>query len=120
MIQRDAYSSLRDWKDNSQGKALLIDGARQVGKTFLVEEFARREFEDYVKIDFVKDDVAAAALAVATDTRQVVETLALICGKPVVAGRTLVFFDEVQQADSIVSFSKYLVEDGRFPVVMSG
>lgn len=120
MIQRDAYSSLRDWKDNSRGKALLVDGARQVGKTFLVEEFARCEFEDYVKIDFVKDDVAAAALAVATDTRQVVETLALICGKPVVAGRTLVFFDEVQQADSIVSFSKYLVEDGRFPVVMSG
>lgn len=120
MIERDAYSLFEDWKANDPKKALLVDGARQIGKTFLVEEFARREFSDYVKIDFLKDDIASSTLASATSAKQVIEALALISGKQVVPGRTLVFFDEVQEARNIVTFSKYLVQDGRFRVVMSG
>lgn len=89
---------LEDWKDNDFDKALLVSGARQIGKTFLIEDFARREFEDYVKVDFLRDDAASTALSSATDARQTVEALSLLTGKQVTPRRTLVFLDEVQEA----------------------
>ena len=97
-----------------------MDGARQIGKTYVIEEFARNEYPDYLKVDFIRDESAADLLASARDSRQLVERLSLLGGKPVVPGQTLVFFDEVQCADNIVVLSKYLIEDGRFDLIMSG
>ena len=54
MLERDAYGRLLEWKLANRGKALLVNGARQVGKTFLVEEFARREYSHLVKVDFLQ------------------------------------------------------------------
>lgn len=119
MLERKTYRKLLSWKNGSPHKALLVDGARQVGKTFLVEEFARREFEDYVKIDFLRDE-QAPYVANAADARDLVERLSLMAGHKVEPGKTLVFFDEVQEAQNLVTLSKYLVEDGRFRLVMSG
>lgn len=120
MIDRDAYGELLKWKRAAAGKALLVDGARQIGKTFLVEEFAKREYPGYVKVDFLRNTSAARALSRATSAQQVIEALALINGRPVEPGRTLIFLDEVQEAPNVVTFSKYLVQDGRFPLIMSG
>lgn len=120
MIARDAYADLLKWKTTGQNKALLVDGARQIGKTYLIEAFAKQEYADYIKVDFLRDDAASRALAGATNAQQVIEVLALISGKPVELGHTLIFLDEVQEAPNIVTFSKYLVQDGRFPLVMSG
>ncbi len=120
MLYRDAYDMLLDWKSNDRGKALLVDGARQIGKTFLLEQFAQREYADYIKVDFLSDDRAAEVLSSATTAQQVIEALSLISGKQVVPGSTLVFLDEVQEAPNVVTFSKYLVQDGRFDVAMSG
>ena len=120
MLERDAYSILLDWKQNSKKKALLIDGARQIGKTYLIDKFAQHEYSDYIKVDFLADDAAATTLASAKSSQQVIEMLSLISGKRLVPGKTLVFFDEVQEAQSLVTFSKYLVQDGRFDIVMSG
>lgn len=120
MLEREAYKAFLDWKSNNTGKALLVDGARQIGKTFLVEQFAKCEYETFIKIDFLQDSLAATALANATDAKQVTELLSLISGKRVIPGETLVFFDEIQEAQNLLTFSKYLVQDGRFDVVMSG
>ncbi len=119
MLERKAYGTLLDWKADNKGKALLVDGARQIGKTFLIEEFARREYPSHIKIDFLKSD-AAEALSHASGADQIINMLSLISGKRVVPGETLVFFDEVQEAPGIVTLSKYLVQDGRFDIVMSG
>lgn len=120
MLSRRAYKTLLAWKENSREKALLVDGARQIGKTFLIEEFARREYPACIKVDFLTDSQAAATLASARSTREVIEALSLISGRRVRPGETLVFLDEVQEAQNLVTFSKYLVQDGRFPLVMSG
>lgn len=120
MLKRYAYNELLKWKDDGDGKALLVDGARQVGKTYLIEQFARHEYPHYVKIDFLRDDIAARTLSRAQSAQDVVEAIGLIRGAPLVPGETLVFFDEVQEAPNIVTISKYLVQDGRFDVVMSG
>lgn len=120
MFRRRAYDRFLAWKANPDHRALLVDGARQIGKTFLVEQFARREYRDYVKVDFIETPEAARMIAEARDATQIVERLSLMLGKAVVPGKTLVFFDEVQEYPDIVTFSKYLVEDGRFDVVLSG
>ena len=119
MLERAAYQTLLDWKHSTPKKALLVDGARQIGKTFLIEEFAKNEYPGHITIDFIKDSQTAELLGTAKNPRQVIERLSLLAGKEVVPG-TLVFFDEVQCAPNIVTFSKYLVEDGRFDVIMSG
>ena len=120
MLQRAAYDTLCDWKSAGAHKALLIDGARQIGKTYLIEQFGRNEYADFVKADFIADERAADLLGSARDARQVVERLSLLAGRRLIPGQTLVFFDEVQEAPNLVTFSKYLVEDGRFDLVMSG
>ena len=120
MLERTAYDMLTDWMKDADSTALLVDGARQIGKTFLIEEFARREYPTYIKVDFIEDSRLAATLSNATDVRQVIEALSLASGKRVIPGETLVFLDEVQEAQNLVTLSKYLVQDGRFPLVMSG
>lgn len=120
MIERDAYELLSDWKNNDRRRALLLDGARQVGKTYLIERFAEREYPDYVKVDFLRDDEAAAAFSQVRDARQAIEMVGLLAGRGLEAGRTLVFLDEVQEAPNLVTLAKYLVDDGRFDLVMSG
>ena len=119
MLKRRAYEKLLSWKAEAPEKALLVDGARQVGKTFLIEQFARQEFADYVKVDFLRD-AQASSISGAQDVRSLVERLSLMVGHEIVSGKTLVFFDEVQEAQNLVTLSKYLVQDGRFRLVMSG
>ena len=120
MLERKAYKRLLKWKNEMPQKALLVDGARQVGKTFLIEEFARREFSSYVKVDFLRDEGAVATFAEVTGAQDLVERLTLAAGTAVEPGRTLVFLDEVQEAPNVITLSKYIVQDARFPLVMSG
>ncbi len=119
MLARKAYGRLLDWKHKDANKVLLVDGARQVGKTFLIEQFGREQFDELLKIDFLRDEYAPY-VSHAHDARDLVERLSLLAGHKVEPGKTLVFFDEVQEAQNLVTLSKYLVEDGRFRLVMSG
>lgn len=119
MLKRKAYQKLLDWKQQNPDKVLLIDGARQVGKTYLVEQFGREQYDDFIKVDFLRDK-QAPYVSGASDARDLVERLSLMAGHRIVPAKTLVFFDEVQEAQNLVTLSKYLVEDGRFRLIMSG
>ena len=134
ILKRAAYESLLEWKASlgpaapSLGaaggapprRALLLDGARQVGKTHLIEQFGKTEYDHFVKVDFLADERAADLLGSARDVHQVTERLSLLAGRPLAEGDTLVFFDEVQEAPNLFTFSKYLADDGRFDLAMSG
>ena len=119
MLERTAYSTLLNWKQNNNGKVLLIDGARQIGKTYLIEQFARSEYSNWIKIDFLENSSAAQAFAQVQNTQQAIEMLSLLTSKPIENG-TLVFFDEVQASQNIITLSKYLVQDGRLDIILSG
>ena len=119
MLVRKAYKRLHDWKEQDADKVLLVDGARQVGKTYLIEKFARDHFDDVIKVDFLRDE-QASYVSMAHDARDLIERLSLMVGHKVTPNKTLVFFDEVQEAKNLVTLSKYLVEDGRFRLIMSG
>ncbi len=120
MLKRKAYEDILEWKQRSSHGALLVTGARQIGKTYLLEEFARNEYESYVKVDFVKDAEARNRYQAVTDSSQAIDLLSLELGRPLVPGKTLVFFDEIQEAPEILTLSKYLVQDGRFDLALSG
>ncbi len=120
MLKRKAYQDLLEWKQQKGHGALLVTGARQIGKTYLLEEFARNEYETCVKIDFVKDAEAKSRYTAVTDPGQAIDLLSLELGRPLIPGKTLIFFDEVQEAPEVVTFSKYLVQDGRFDLALSG
>lgn len=119
-LRRAAYDALLEWKRSSECTALLVDGARQIGKTFLVDAFCRAEYELQVKVDFIEDAGARLRYSKVKSAEQLVDLLSLELGRSLKPGATVVFFDEVQAAPEVVTLSKYLVQDGRFDVIMSG
>ncbi len=120
MLKRKMYRKLEDWKNAPKRKVLMLLGARQVGKTFIVRAFARANYRSFVEVNFLEDEENAAFLAGASSAEGLVSRLSLVAGCAIEPD-TLVFFDEVQHLGrEIVTLSKFLVEDGRFDLVLSG
>lgn len=120
MIKRTAYQKLLDWKNNSHQCALLIDGARQVGKTFLVREFAKNEYESFLEINFIETPEARSIFAGNLSADTLIPFLTSLAKSSLIPGKTLVFFDEVQECPRARTAIKFLVDDGRFDYIESG
>ena len=123
MFKRKAYDRLQEWKERSQGRtAVLIEGARRVGKTTLVKCFAQNEYKDYLYIDF--SAASKATLDIFLDHREDVDLflrmLQLQYGKALEPRESLVIFDEVQRFPIAREYIKHLVEDGRFDYIETG
>ena len=119
MIQRKMYDTIMAWSESKVRKAFLLVGARQTGKTFVVRQFAREHFARTVEVNFLDNKKAAAILQAAQDTDDFLSRLSLMVQAPVVPGETLIFLDEIQEASDLITVVKFLVEDGRYPVVLS-
>lgn len=119
MIKRkiDAYL---DTHSHSTKKALLVTGARQVGKTFSIREAARRNYECFVEINFVTSPEAVGIFRGAKDVQEMLFRLSAFVNVPLVKGKTLVFFDEVQVYPDVVTLIKFLVDEGSYRYVLSG
>lgn len=123
MFRRKAYNKLLDWKRESKGRsALLVEGARRVGKTTLVTEFAKAEYADFLYIDF--SAAPKAVLDLFRDQREDVDTflrmLQLSYGKRLARRDAVVIFDEVQRFPIAREYIKHLVADGRFDYIETG
>lgn len=120
MLKRKMYRKLEEWKASDQRKVLLLLGARQTGKTFIVREFARNSYDAFIEVNFLDDEENGRFLAGATSAEELISRLSLIVGHAIQPG-TLVFFDEVQHlGHDIVTLSKFLLDDGRFDLILSG
>lgn len=120
MLQRKMTAQLEAWKGRDTKKALLLLGARQTGKTFTVREFARANYPTYIEVNFLEDEENGRFLAGAKSAEELLSRLSLITAQPI-APNTLIFFDEVQHLGrEIVTLSKFLIEDGRFDLILSG
>ena len=105
MLKRKIYSKLENWFKNHQKEALLIKGARQVGKTTAVREFARKKYKNFIEINFEQTPEAKQAFAQSRDAKSIVQRLSLMGYGPFEAGKTLVFFDEIQSFHRLKIFS---------------
>ncbi len=121
MIYRKISKRLEQFYLDRGKSALLIDGARQVGKTFIIEEFGRTHYESVVKIDFVKMKGATKLFEDVDDESEIISRISAFAKKPLIEGRTLVFLDEIQECPEAVTYLKYLVrDDGRYHYILSG
>lgn len=110
---------LRFCKSGGKG-ALLITGCRQVGKTYIVRKVAREQFENFVELNFLEDKRARDLFENAKDSAEFLLGLSALVGASLVPGKTLIFFDEVQECKEIVTASKFLVEEGSYKYILSG
>lgn len=122
IFKRKIYEKMLAWKGESAGEtALLIEGARRIGKSTIVEEFARNEYENYILIDFVTAPESIRRLFDdISDLRYFFLTLQSLTGKTLVPGKSLIIFDEVQFCPKARQAIKFLVKDGRFHYVETG
>lgn len=122
IFKRKIYQKLLEWKEVDNGKtALLIEGARRVGKSTIVEEFARNEYESYLLIDFANASKGTKALFEDISNLNVLFTsLQLTYGVSLVVGKSLVVFDEIQKCPLARQAIKHLVKDGRYHYIETG
>lgn len=119
MLNRTIYKTIESFFKEDK-RALLISGARQTGKTFSIREVGAKCFELLVEINFIRQPDAVAIVGNARDADDLLLKLSLFSRKEFVPGKTLIFFDEVQECKEIITAIKFLVDDGRYRYVLSG
>ena len=105
---------------HSSRNALLITGARQVGKTYIIREVAEKYFESIIEINFYENELARKTLQGAVNAKDILLRISAITNKELIPGKTLIFLDEVQEYPEIVTAIKFLVEEGSYRYVLSG
>ncbi len=120
MIKRKIINDLIAWKQNHKREALLIKGARQVGKTTIVREFASKNYKYFVEINFEQDPIAKDAFVGSRDARTIISRLSAMGYGAFVPNETLVFFDEIQSCPNARTAIKFLVEDNSYDFIESG
>ncbi len=125
MLRRKIYDRLLEWKKSRRKdglkKCLLIKGARQVGKTYIVEEFGKNEYKSFVSVNFFKQPGLKEIFKGDLSSEEIYKRMtAYIPGIKLIPGETLVFLDEIQRCGNARTAIKFLAEDMRFDVVSSG
>ena len=121
-IKRNIYNKIVDWKQETNGtKALLIEGARRIGKSTVAEEFARNEYKSYILIDFNKAGKKVRDVFDSLDNLDLFfQTLTLEYNTRLYPRESLIIFDEIQKFPKAREAIKYLVSDGRYDYIETG
>ena len=121
-MKRKIYNSMRKWKEENGRTALLIDGARRVGKSYIAQEFAKKEYKSYILIDFNRAPAEITELFVhyLNDLNMLFLYLSNFYGVKLYERESLIIFDEVQLFPKARAAIKYLVEDGRYDYIETG
>jgi len=122
IFKRKIYDKLLDWKNNwSEKYALLVQGARRIGKTTIVEQFAIKEYTSYIMINFQKDfNKVKGLFDDFSDTNTFFRNLSLIYGKQLFPKKSVIIFDEIQLYPVARQSIKQLVADGRYNIIETG
>lgn len=116
------YRYLSDYLDNffkTQNTAILLTGARQTGKTYAIRE-AGKSFTSFVEINFIESPAAVRLFKDVNSAEEILLRLSAFTTKPLVKGDTLIFFDEIQECEDIITVIKFLVDEGSYRYALSG
>ena len=121
MLERKIYNDLMRWKSRDDKLCLLVKGARQVGKTFIIELFARGNYKCFTSINFVQNPAYKAIFDGDLDAETLIKQISLrVPGAELIPGETAIFLDEIQDCPRARAALKFLTQDGRFDVIASG
>ena len=121
IITRDILAAFKKWKNATDRKPILIKGARQIGKTWVMEEFGRQCYEHYVKFDFDEQRELASVFQTTKDPHRIIKELELFCDEPIMPEKTLIIFDEIQECEEALNSLKYFCENApEYHIVAAG
>ena len=120
MIYRKIEKIIISWLNSTSKKALLITGARQVGKTYSIRKVLKENASSFIEINFLENVDAQQLFQQTTSAKDLLRGLSVLTGKRLVEGKTVIFFDEVQCCKEIVTAIKFLTEEGSYRYIMSG
>lgn len=120
-LKRKIDGFLREWKQNPDRKPLVVKGPRQVGKTESIRRFGAEYYDNVVEINFVEEPKYRLITADGYRTSDLIKNISRMDpSKQFTEGKTLLFFDELQEFPEIATALKFFCQDGRFDVICSG
>lgn len=119
MLRRKIEKRIEAFFEN-QHKALLITGARQIGKTYSIRQYAKQSKKNFIEINFLENISARELFNDASSSEDILLKLSVVTDVPLEPGNTIIFFDEIQECKEIVTAIKFLVEDGKYDYILSG
>ena len=114
MLQRKISKRIEDFYKTKPNKALMIIGARQVGKSYIISEFAKSHYKSVIRIDFIENPDYASIFAKAESAEDILLRMSVLFGDRMIPGKTMIIFDEAQECKELVTQIKYLVQDGTY------
>ncbi len=120
-IKRDITAALLEWKDRPDRKPLIIQGARQIGKTWIMQRFGKESFEYVAYFNFDASEELCREFENTKNPTRLLDTLRLYSPAPIEAGRTLIIFDEIQQSNKALNSLKYFCEEApEYHIIAAG
>ena len=120
-LYRSIIEELKGWKSRPDRKPLVLKGARQTGKTWILEHFGRTEFEHVASFNFDKDESLYEIFENTKVPERIIAQLKLHTDSPILPHRTLIIFDEIQECNKALNALKYFCEDApEYAVVAAG
>lgn len=120
-MRRNAIHDLIDWKTREDRKPLVLKGARQVGKTWLMKEFGANYYDNFVYFNFDEEDQLKSIFEMNKNPQRIIELLSLIVGEKIIPGETLIIFDEIQECPDALNSLKYFKEKANeYHVIAAG
>lgn len=120
-MKRNAIQVLINWKSSEERKPMVLKGARQVGKTWLMKEFGRNYYKSYVYFNFDEEDDLKSIFESNKNPQRIIELLSMIAGEKILPGETLIIFDEIQECPEALNTLKYFKEKANeYHVIAAG
>ena len=121
MLKRKFYYQLLEWKKTKKNECLLVNGARQIGKTFIIEQFGKDNYESYIYLNFIKNPELKNIFEGSLESNEVFKRISLyVPDCKFIEGNTLIFIDEIQVSPKARTALKFLALDSRYDVIASG
>lgn len=121
VIARDILETFKKWKESKGRKPILIEGARQIGKTWVMEEFGRQCYEHYAKFDFDEQQELVSVFQMTKDPHRIIKELELFADVPLQPEKTLIIFDEIQECEEALNSLKYFCENApEYHIIAAG
>ena len=109
-MKRNIMQDLIAWKQDKNRKPLILQGARQVGKTWIMQEFGKTQYQEYVYFNFDEEEELRSIFQTSKDPFRIVNLLGMISGKKILPETTLILFDEIQKCPEALNALKYFQE----------
>jgi len=120
-VKREIIKDLVEWKDSKKRKPLIIHGARQVGKTYIIKEFGKKYYDNMIYVNFETNKELSSQINDSIDVKFIINKLELFYGEKILPKKTLIFFDEIQENERVLTSLKYFCEEAQeYHVIAAG